>query len=343
MKKTIALWLSLLLFISASINVFASTKQVVCVGESLTCGSGANAAGTITEPKLDSSGNPVLDSDGNVVYVNSKIQQQYTYPYLLWAKLLYSGWAVHNYGISGVSVLPEYKWEWAKAGYLGVCRSNVSNPFTFAEDHDGETIDHIFVFLGTNDAKDRIWRASQGTGGAENFYTYYTNIITSFKAIDPAPQVYCVIPPPVINDGVVNDYEIVEETLRDEITPIIRRVAVEQKCPVVDLRAAFPDPVTEKAALQEVFAVNDGAHPNRYGYDIIATEFHRMIQRLPGDIDASGVASTDDLLLFAQMLVGMDVETNDCMNEDVNLDGRIDNIDLLTLAQYFAGWDVTLY
>ena len=66
------------------------------------------------------------------------------------------------------------------------------NPFRTAYSPDD-----IFVFLGTNDCKPRIWEIE--SGGAENFYDYYTAIIEALKAIDTHPNVYCVIPPPVLD------------------------------------------------------------------------------------------------------------------------------------------------
>ncbi len=345
-QKVLAIVFAALMFVSACLSAIVVTAadatdeiDILCVGESLTCGSGANEAGTITEPKKDSSGNIVYDEYGDPVMVNSKINNLLTFPFRLDKQLGY-GYNVLNYGISGVSVLPEYKWTWAAGGYLEAAKNNSSaNPFNTKE---GVTVDYIAVMLGTNDAKDRIWKAEQGTGGAENFYLEYTKMIQEFLAIPTNPQVICVIPPPAVNGAGLNDYEIVEETLRDEISPIIRRVAAENHCMCLDLREVFPDPVTEREELLALYAVDDGVHPNKDGYELIADALMPYIHRVGGDVDGSGALSSNDLQNLGQHLAGWPAVA-DALNSDVDLNGAVDVNDLVLIAQYLAGWDVKLY
>lgn len=288
--------------------------QVLCVGESLTCGSGANESGVI-----------------------GTITQALTFPMRLDGKLGY-GYNVSNYGISGVAVLPEYKWAWAAGGYLQAAKSNVSNPFK-----KGLDVDYIIVMLGTNDAKDRIWKTDKGTGGAQNFYEYYTEMIREFQAIETAPKVICVVPPPVVNAPGINDYEIMEDTLRDEITPVIQRVARENHCPCLNLRDVFPDPVTEREELLSLYAVDDGVHPNKEGYNLIAESLVPYVKRVSGDTDTNGVVSISDVELLAQQVAGWDMQKFNALNADVNLDGEVNAFDLSLLAQKLSGWDVQIY
>lgn len=315
--------------LTVSIFVFPSDAalkfiDILCVGESLTCGSGANESGTI-----------------------STIDPALTFPGRLDAKLpdavkvgddtVYH--AVYNYGISGVAVLPEYKWAWADDGYLVAAKNSANaNPFSSS----APEASYIVVMLGTNDAKDRIWKTEKGTGGAENFYNYYTEMIEAFLALDSNPQVICVVPPPVVNAEGLNDYEILESTLRDEITPIIKRVAKEQRCMCVDLREVFPDPVTEREELLALYAVDDGVHPNKYGYDLIADSLVDCILRAPGDFNGSGIVNDLDLTLIAQHIGGWAPEGTKKYNGDMDFDGEVGISDLTLLAKYIAGWDVTL-
>lgn len=332
------LTLSAVLF-SGSVTAATSFVDIVCVGESLTCGSGANEAGTITEPKKDSAGNVVLDADGNPVMVNSKINQLYTFPFRLGKQLGY-GYTVYNYGISGIAVLPEYKWAWAAGGYLVTAKnSSVANPFSAS----APSIDYVVIMLGTNDAKDRIWKSVQGTGGPEDFYNYYAEMIDAFRALETDPQIVCVVPPPVVNGDGLNDYEIKEETLRDEISPIIRRLAREKKCMLLDLREVFPDPVTQKEELLSLYAVDDGVHPNKEGYQLIADSLMKYIRRLAGDNDLNGAVNLEDVSNFALQLAGWEVEEFDAFSADTDVSGEADIADLTRLAMKLAGWDVRLY
>ena len=326
-KKLVCLILAcVLLCASWTVPTSAAMKfiDILCVGESLTCGSGANEAGTIstivkelTYPARLDAKLPDAISDGNDVVYHS----------------------VYNYGISGIAVLPEYKWSWANKGYLVAAKTNTANPFSSS----APAAKYIVVMLGTNDAKDRIWKAEQGTGGAENFYNYYTEMIEAFLDLPSSPKVVCVIPPPVVNAEGINDYEIVEETLRDEITPIIKRVAVEQKCMCVNLREVFPDPVTEREELLKLYAVDDGVHPNKYGYDLIAEAIVPYIMRVSGDANDSGNMTADDLTVLAKKIAGHDVANFSAVNSDVDLDGEVGVGDLMLVAKYLADWDVTLY
>ena len=342
-QRNLALFLAFCMLLAAFVctQVFSiadNEYRVLCIGESLTCGSGANEAGTITEQKKDGSGNPVFDSDGNPVMQNSKINPILTYPGRLDIRLGY-GYQVLNYGISGVAVLPEYKWSWASGGYLAAAKNNPSNPFAASV----SDVDYIVIMLGTNDAKDRIWKTDKGTGGAENFYNYYLEMVRELQKIPSEPDIICVIPPPVVNDGVLNDYEIVEKTLRDEISPIIRRVARENHCMLLDLREVFPNPETEREELLSYYAVDDAVHPNKSGYDLIAQSLVPYIKRVKGDVNGSGVTSIDDLSVLAQYLAKWhDVEIDD-LRADVNLDGVVNLHDLALIAQYQAKWDVKLY
>ncbi len=335
MKRTIA---SVLVAVLLSLACFANPvnaafdfRDIICIGESLTCGSGANEEGVIGSIDKNLTFPARLDyylpdggKDGeNVIYYNA-----------------------YNYGISGVAVLPEYKWAWSAGGYLQTARnSSTANPFASS----APEADYVVVMLGTNDAKDRVWKTDKGTGGAENFYRYYTEMIEALKGLPAGPEVLCVVPPPVVDEEGLNYYEIVEETLRDEITPIIKRVSAEQQCLLVDLREVFPDPVTERDELLALYAKDDGVHPNKDGYDLIGATLAEYILRVPGDANGSGSANSDDIASFAKYLAGWDDVTVKKANMDVNRDSQLSGSDLALLAKHFAyesdssaEWDVPL-
>ena len=321
MKRRVFSFLLVLVLIlaAAALPVFARARQILCIGESLTCGSGSTW-------KTD---------DPNDKTTVATITKGNTYPGRLDA-LLGSSWEVYNCGVSGIAVLPEPSWTYAERGYLYCVQeffadSDSRNPF-------GEQYapDDVFVFLGTNDCKPRIWEIA--TGGSENFYAAYTQIVEELKAIDTHPNVYCIIPPPVMDDDEnLTNYTMVEAILRDEISPIIRRVANEQRCRVVDLRSLFENYANGKEAL---YYPGDGAHPNPDGYDLIAKELVRVLRILPGDVNASGGVNDGDLTLLAKYVSGWNV-TVDEEASDVDLNGVVELEDLIRLAKRLSGWDVT--
>ena len=64
-------------------------------------------------------------------------------------------------------------------------------------------------------------------------------------------------------------------------------------------------------------------------------------EHIPGDVNEDGKVSVKDVTLLAQYLAGWDVSINSDA-ADVNADGKISVKDVTLLAQYLAGWDVVL-
>jgi len=84
-------------------------------------------------------------------------------------------------------------------------------------------------------------------------------------------------------------------------------------------------------------------HPNadqQYAAGVVLAEFIEDLSKtIAGDINDSGDADLNDLVILAQLAAGWEgLEVN---NElvDVNGDGKVDLTDVNTLAQYLAGWE----
>lgn len=311
MKRVILVFLGALFCLGAVFPTvcLAIDYDVLCVGESLTCGSGSTWDKPVTE-----------------------ITEENTYPARLGVHLG-AGYNVRNYGISGVAVLPEPTWDWASNGYLVRAKgyTGANNPFR-------ANAKVVYIFLGTNDAKPRVWNIE--SGGAENFHRMYTAIVRAFLDMLSQPEVICVVPPPVLPEGVKGEsYTIDDNILKNEVSPIIRQVAEEQGCKLVDLRALFPDPITEQDALLALMA--DGAHPNPDGYDAIAREMARVYTRVPGDANNTGSTTIADVTELAKYLAGWSI-TIRTDSADVNADGLLNIDDLCLIAQWVAEWNVVL-
>ena len=64
-------------------------------------------------------------------------------------------------------------------------------------------------------------------------------------------------------------------------------------------------------------------------------------ERIPGDVNGDSVVNGKDSALLAQYLAGWDVSI-DLDAADVNDDGKVNGKDSALIAQYLAGWDVVL-
>ncbi len=160
--------------------------------------------------------------------------QRDAYPAQL-ARLLGGGWEVRNFGVSGTTMMESgdmpYERQPACAAALGW------KP------------DVVIIALGTNDTK-----ASNIARHPGDFVPSYEAAIARFRAENPRVRIFACLPPPAFPAAM----GIREDVLSRRILPRIRRVAAEEKIPLVDLHrpleadaARFPDrihPDPEEAA-----------------------------------------------------------------------------------------------
>ena len=106
-----------------------------------------------------------------------------------------------------------------------------------------------------------------------------------------------------------------------------------------------------------VFEIAQDAAPGTYPIEILATEATNadlddvlltevdgsvtVYQSIVGDTNCDGVINSKDIVLLAQYLAGWGV-TIDLNAADCNGDGTIDTRDAVLLSQYLADWDVEL-
>lgn len=88
--------------------------------------------------------------------------------------------------------------------------------------------------------------------------------------------------------------------------------------------------------------LTEGKHCKTCGKVLIAQEIIPVVDpRIPGDVNDDGVVDGRDVLRLAKWLAGENVTINE-KNADVNGDVTVDGRDLLRLAKYLAGVAVTL-
>lgn len=203
-----------------SIKDGADPVVVACVGDSITEGIGATRA------------------------------DQYSYPAQLQG-LLGEGYAVHNYGASGMTLLAEGDYPYIRQERYA---ASLACP-----------CDVVLLMLGTNDSKPQNWRFQ------EWYLSELTEMIRTYQSLPSRPQVYVATSPVVfqsidgITDGVVSG----------EIVPLQKEAARHTGCRVIDINALTRG--------HEAWTV-DGIHPSDEGYAHLAGAFaHALSEALSAD------------------------------------------------------------
>lgn len=198
----------------------AAPVVVACVGDSITEGIGATSA------------------------------DRYSYPAQLQG-LLGEGYAVHNYGASGMTLLAEGDYPYIRQERYA---ASLACP-----------CDAVILMLGTNDSKPQNWRLR------ERYLSELIEMIRTYQSLPSRPQVYVATSPAVfqsidgITDGVVSG----------EIAPLQKEAARHTGCRVIDINALTRG--------HEAWTI-DGIHPNDEGYAHLAGAFAQVLSKaLPTD------------------------------------------------------------
>jgi lysophospholipase L1-like esterase len=158
------------------------------------------------------------------------------YPVVL-GKFLGSRFEVRNFGVSGATLLKKGdKPYWTLPEFQAVT------------DFDPQV---VILKLGTNDSKPQNWKY-----GSE-FATDLRAMLDHFAGLPAGPKIWICLPVPVYETR----WGINEATVKDEIIPVIQRVAAEKGVPTIDLHRALSD-------RPEYFP--DKIHPNAAGAGMIA-------------------------------------------------------------------------
>ena len=176
--------------------------RVACVGDSITQGVGTSQ--------------PVVGS----------------YPAQL-QSLLGPQWEVHNFGVSGRTML-------RKADAFDHRPALESAP------------DIVVIALGTNDSKTGIWEVHK-----DEFVDDYVAMVKEFQALPSHPRVLACLPVPAFP----GNWGVTEASIRDGVIPAIKKAAKLASIQVIDLHA----PMLEYNNL-----FPDTVHPNEAGAKRIA-------------------------------------------------------------------------
>ena len=178
-----------------------------------------------------------------IACVGDSITEGSEYPNDLWM-LLGKNYTVGNFGHGGTTVS------------LDTPTSYMSQP-TFQEAKDFHP-DIVIIMLGTNDALPSFHSYNS------SFVDDYTKLINGFQGLVSKPQIWLVLPPPILNNGTGLSTEFFEQN----VIPNIEQVANKTSLPTINVYLAL-------ANHPECFP--DGVHPNSEGSQLIANEVYKAI------------------------------------------------------------------
>lgn len=123
--------------------------------------------------------------------------------------------------------------------------------------------DVVIVMLGTNDSKDENWNNYRS-----EFKQDYIDLVNVYKNLESKPVVLIGTCAYVAKSS----WTITDAVIKQQINPIVREVAAETGCDIVDINA-----VTD--GRNDLFN-SDGVHPTDTGYTLLAQTFGDKIKSL---------------------------------------------------------------
>jgi acyl-CoA thioesterase I len=187
--------------------------------------------------------------------VGIKDRKNDSYPVCL-GRWLGSGYDVRNFGRSGATLL-------AKGDLPYIKQKQYTDALAFKADI-------VVIILGTNDSK-HPGAGSAATNNFANNWQYkadyvpdYEALIKAFREANPAAKIWVCCPPP----SFPGQWGINDETIRDEIVPLVYQVAAQTGVKVINLYSAL-------SGQKEMFP--DTVHPNAVGAKFMAGVIYKGI------------------------------------------------------------------
>jgi lysophospholipase L1-like esterase len=180
-----------------------------------------------------------------VACVGDSLTQSSEYPYDLWILIGNQNYDLRNFGAGSTTVLQS-----SETPYTNT--SVYSEALAFQPNI-------VIIMLGTNDAQPSLHRFN------ESFTADYISLIYSFLELKSKPDVWVVLPPPIIS----NQSGAIDSAYFDnQIIPKIVEAANQTGVPVIDVYLAF---------VGHSDYYKDGLHVNSAGARIIADTVYRTV------------------------------------------------------------------
>lgn len=171
-------------------------------------------------------------------------------------RLLGNDYEVKNFGVGGATALRKGTDSGRPFWYGGFdkCREAMEyNP------------DIVILKLGGNDSKGFNWQY-----GAE-FPADYQELIDMFKYLPSLPKIYLCLPCKARVDDPDKIWGINERVILEEVTPMVREVAHNNRMTAIDLHDVYDG--------EEAICYSDHIHPTDRGAELIARRIYEVITR----------------------------------------------------------------
>lgn len=176
-----------------------------------------------------------------------------SYPAVL-QQLLGEHYEVKNFGLSSSTVLRKGTDAGKPFAYLGseMCRQAMAyQP------------DIVVLKLGGNDSKPDNWQYK------EDFAKNYQELIDAFKFLPSLPEIYICLPAKARVENPEKIWGINECVIRDEIIPLVKSVAYQNRMVTIDLHDAYEG--------EESDCYHDYIHPTDRGAALLAHKIYKSI------------------------------------------------------------------
>ncbi|MBN1804158.1 MAG: hypothetical protein JW837_02795 [Sedimentisphaerales bacterium] len=205
-------------------------------------------------------------------------------------------WETRNFGVSGATLL--------RNGDLPYVQQSAYSQALTAEP------EAVIIMLGTNDSKSWNWAYK------DEYVSDYLFLIDSFAQLPGRPVIWICKPVPAFNDN----FGITDAVIKDEIIPMIDRIAQLRDVEVLDLYTALSD-------AGDLFP--DGIHPNAEGAKLMAEAIAPVSSP---DLNSDGIVDAGDMSIIIDHW-GKNYRLCDIGPAPFG-DNVIDVRDLIVLAEY---------
>lgn len=189
------------------------------------------------------------------------------------AQLLGDRYEVKNFGKSACSALKTAKY-----------------PYIETEEYKASleyAPDIAVVMLGTNDIKTENW-----TDGQAWFREDYTDILDSYKEVNPDVRIYMILPTYIFSDTAYGERPVAN--LENGAIPVLREISSEGGYTLIDM-------FTPSKELPEFFP--DFLHPNKEGCGMIARAVYEKIVRPAAKLDEVDANALLTRVQFIELLM----------------------------------------
>ncbi len=180
-----------------------------------------------------------------VACVGDSLTQSTEYPYDLWNLLGNQSYSLRNFGAGSTTVTLQ-----SETPYMNT---------TVFQDALNFQPNIVIIMLGTNDAQPSLHQFNA------SFVGDYVKLVTAFQGLSSKPEVWVVLPPPIISN---QSGKMDSAYFEDTIIPGIMQAANETDVPVIDVYSAF-------AERPDYYL--DGVHVNSEGAKLIADTVYSAV------------------------------------------------------------------